>query len=103
MVILDAGSLDFSKATWINEVEYCTKETITLADGSKFIISRDTEQGSQVEINGFPVTVVEYQKALDGEVVMLVKKNGDSIELTIPQVNSLKFDTQNKKNWFFFG
>ncbi|XP_023343562.1 uncharacterized protein LOC111713011 isoform X3 [Eurytemora carolleeae] len=92
----DAGSLDFSKTTWIDEVEYCVKETITLADGSKSIISRDKEHGSQVEINGFPVTVEEYQKALDGETVVLVKKNGDSTELKIPQVNNLKFKSQNK-------
>ena len=69
-LISAAGSLKFKTAEWINKVEPCANINLEL-DGNKFRVSRDEAEGSPVKLNGFPVTVDEYQKALDGEIVTL--------------------------------
>lgn len=94
--MLDAGSLAFGESSWIEEVEPWADITVTL-DGNNFDVSRDEDPSSPVRLNGFLITVEEYQKALDGETVTLSKDDGSNAELKLADGNVL-FDGKSLTN-----
>lgn len=66
-------------------------------DGNDFDVSRDEDPSSPVTLNGFPITVEEYQQVLDGETVTLSKDDGTNAELKFADGNVL-FDGKSLTN-----
>ena len=57
--------MDFSKSIWISELSpgVTIKRTV---DGNEFVITGD---GTTAKINGFPITIADYSKVLEGEKI----------------------------------
>ena len=74
---LDMGSMDFSTPQWIEQVTPSASVTLEL-DENTFDVSKGMEDTSPVTLNGFIVSVEQYQNALNGETVSLSSENGDA-------------------------
>ena len=77
------GSIDFTTSSWISSLTI--EQTITrTVDDYTFTIIYD---GNTVTINGFPVTVNDWDKALGGETVTLKSPTGKTATLTYKKPN----------------
>ena len=81
---LDMGTTDFRFSAWIKEVTPCANVRILLGEKS-FLVTKGKDETSPVKINGFLVSVEEYQQALAGEKVNLKNEDGDTVELKITE------------------
>ena len=88
--ILDCvGDMDFTTSTWIQE--FTQIQTITrTVDGNTFTIVYD---GDTVTINGFPVTVNDWDTVIKGETVTLRGPRGKTATLTFKK-NTVYFNNQ---------
>ena len=85
------GSFNFSTPEWIEKVTPCASVNFQLGK-NEFYVSKDEEKSSPVKINRYPVTVEEYQQALDGETVKLENEKGDIVELKTIDDGTLTLD-----------
>ena len=76
------GTTDFRFSTWIEKVTPCANVRILLGEKS-FLVTKGKDETSPVKINGYTVSVEEYQQALAGEIIDLKNDNGDSVELKL--------------------
>ena len=70
--------MDFSTSAWMTKLVEGERVT-RIVDGNIFNIL--SSSGSKVSINGFPVTVADWEEALNGKQVTL-KFNGSQASLT---------------------
>lgn len=81
--------MDFTTSTWIQE--FTQIQTITrTVDGNTFTIVYD---GDTVTINGFPVTVNDWDTVIKGETVTLRGPRGKTATLTFKK-NTVYFNNQ---------
>ena len=85
------GSFNFSTPEWIEKVTPCASVTFQLGE-NEFYVSKDEEKSSPVKINRYPITVEEYQQALDGETVELENEDGKTVELKTTDDGTLTLD-----------
>ena len=78
--------LDFTTTSWISKVNQGDKITLTL-DNNEFIITGD---GSTAEINGYSVTINQWQKVVDGGSITLTS-GSNTVKVTNTGGN-IKFD-----------
>ena len=71
------GSMDFGTPQWIEQVTPCASVTLNLG-GNTFRVQKGMEDTSPVTLNGFIVSVEQYQNALNGGTVSLSNENGDT-------------------------
>ena len=76
------GTTDLRFSTWIEKVTPCANVRILLGQKS-FLVTKGKDETSPVKINGYTVSVEEYQQALAGEIIDLKNDNGDSVELKL--------------------
>ena len=89
---LDMGSMDFSTPQWIEQVTPCASVTLELGE-NKFKVQKGNEDTSPVTLNGFIVSVEQYQNALNGGTVSLSNVNGDATaELKISADDTVMLD-----------
>lgn len=88
-LILFLGDMDFTTSTWIQE--FTQIQTITrTVNGNTFTIVYD---GDTVTINGFPVTVNDWDTVIKGETVTLRGPRGKTATLTFKK-NIVYFNNQ---------
>ncbi|XP_023343577.1 uncharacterized protein LOC111713022 isoform X2 [Eurytemora carolleeae] len=61
----------------------CFGDVRILLGEKSFLVTKGKDETSPVKINGYTVSVEEYQQALAGEIIDLKNDNGDSVELKL--------------------